>query len=1623
MSPLDNASNNPFKKSLTEQKQELFKLLLQKKGIQLKQKEIIPRRAPSAENCVSFAQQRLWFLAQLEGASVAYNMPAVLRMKGNLEVACLQNSINAIIQRHEVLRTTFATVNGLPVQAIAPKQDIILPLLDLEGLPPDVQKQEIKRLTLEATQTPFDLEKSSLLRISLLRLHSQEYLLILTMHHIIFDGWSIGVLVRELSTLYPAFLNKEPISLPELPIQYADFAHWQRQWLQGDVLETQLTYWQKQLTGASLLDLPTDYPRPPMQTYRGAKYSFKLPQSLALSLKQFSQSQGVTLFMTLLTAFASLLGRYSSQDDIVIGSPIANRNRPELEGLIGFFANTLALRINLEGDPTFLELLSHVRELAMQAYAHQDLPFEMLVEKLKLERNLSYNPLFQVMFTLQNTFNGELELPGLLISQEEVDSGTVAVDLSLQIWEFADGLSGDLTYNTDLFESSTIARMVSYFQNHLEGIVAHPEQRLSELPLLTVSEQQTLLVEWNNTAAANWDGVENVGSFSPTLLHLCIHQLFEVQVEKTPDSVAVIFEDRQLTYQELNRQGTQLAYYLQKLGVGPEVLVGICTERSPQMIVALLGILKAGGAYVPLDPKYPKERLAFILADANVTVLLTQAHLIKNLPEHKAQVVCLDTDWEKIGLESSNNLVSEVKPDNLGYVIYTSGSTGKPKGVAIEHRSTVALLDWAKKQFAHRALARVLASTSICFDLSVFEIFVPLTGGGKVILVENALHLPTSAAAQEVTLINTVPSAIAELLRIGCIPASVHTINLAGEPLQNKLVQQLYQLDTVEQVFNLYGPSEDTTYSTFAQIPKGANEKPPIGRPITNTQIYLLDKHLQPVPIGFSGELYIGGNGLARGYLNRPDLTAEKFIPNPFRKAEEKNIKPENTSFFSDRDRVFQPLNFTVHPLDRLYKTGDLARYHPDGNIEFIGRLDYQVKIRGFRIELSEIEAAISQHPQVQTAVVSSHEEETGNKYLVAYVVPNNQVLDPKSEIPSLESSDLRCHLRKQLPEYMIPKAFILLETLPLTPNGKVDRKALPVPDSKRPEMEATYIAPRNPVEEVIASIWAQILGLEQVGINDNFFDLGGHSLLATQLISRLCQTFPIELPIKILFENPTIAKLSEAISMARSETMVGTAAPIQVVTRNGHIPLSFAQQRLWFLDRMEEGRGATYNMPTVLHLTGSLQIEALEQGITEIMRRHEVLRTSFPTVQGLPVQAIAEKPQLKLTRVDLQGLTPDQQTAEVHRLATEEAHRPFDLANSPLLRVTLLKLGEQSHVLLVTIHHICSDGWSVAIYTRELSILYQAFSTGTPSPLPELPIQYADFAYWQHQWLKSSELDRQLAYWQQQLQDAPPVLKLPNDYPRKTVQSFRGNAQAFTLAPDLCKELTVLSRKTETTLFMVLFAVFGIVLHYYSGQDDLVLGTDVANRNRAETEGLIGFFVNQLPLRLDFSGNPTFNKEFLGRVRERALEAYANQDLPFDRLVEKLNFERTLSYNPVFQAKLVLQNTPKVDLELPGLTIKRLVVENETASYDLLLNVEETEQGLEGSLRYSTELFKPTTITGILEHFQMVLRTVVMQPDLHLNELSKLLADTDRTKQQQAEQEIAKVSLQKLKNRRRKEG
>jgi amino acid adenylation domain-containing protein len=1039
---------------------------------------------------LSFAQERLWFLNQLQPDDTAYNMPTAVRLMGHLDVVALECSLNEIIRRHEALRTTFAVVDGNPKQIIAPTLELPLRVIDLQELSTADWEAAARRLASNEARTPFDLAQGPLVRTTLLRLNLEEHVLLVTMHHIIADGWSVSVFFRELSALYQSYASGKPSQLLELPIQYADFTVWQREWLQGEVSETQLAYWKRQLHDAPMvLELPADHPRPAMQSFRGATQSCILPITLAEKLTTLSRREGATLFMTLLAAFQTLLYRYTGQDDIIVGSPIAGRNQVETEELIGFFVNTLVLRTDLSGNPSFRELVGRVRELALEAYTHQDLPFEKLIEALQPSRDLSRSPLFQVMFVLQNAPMGKLELPGLTLTPLDIESVTAKFDLTLFMRETAQGLQATMEYSTDLFDATTITRMLGHFQTLLEGIVADPNRRLSELPFLTEAEVRQVLVEWNRTKA---DYPQDV----------CVHELFEAQVECTPDAVALVFEDQQLTYRELNCRANHLAHSLRTRGVGPEVPVGICMERSLEMVVGLLGILKAGGAYVPLDPAYPQERVAFMLADTQATVLLSQKRLAARLPAHRTQVVAVDAEWERMTQHDEENMTSGTTADNCAYVIYTSGSTGKPKGVAIEHQSVTTLLYWARDMFPSADLAGVLASTSICFDLSVFELFTPLSWGGTVILAKDALHLPTLPGAKDVTLLNTVPSAMAELLRMGGVPASVRTVNLAGEALQHNLVQQIYTQTATERVLNLYGPSEDTTYSTVALLGRGANGSPSIGRPIANTQVYLLDRHLQPVPIGVPGEIYLGGHGLARGYLHRPELTAEQFMPHPF----------------SDE------------PGARLYKTGDLARYLPDGNLQFLGRVDHQVKLRGFRIEPGEIEAVLGQHPAVRQAVVLTREDTPGDTRLVAYVVPQQE--------PPPTSSALRSFLQQKLPGYMVPSAFVLVNALPLTPNGKLDRRALSAPEQTRSQPQDTCMAPQDALELQLTKIWEKVLGITPIGVRENFFELGGHSLLAVRLFAQIKKAFGRQLPLATLFQAPTVEQLA---GMLRQE---GWSAP-----------------------------------------------------------------------------------------------------------------------------------------------------------------------------------------------------------------------------------------------------------------------------------------------------------------------------------------------------------------------------------------------------------------------------------------------------------------------------------------------
>jgi aspartate racemase len=1048
---------------------------------------------------LSFGQQRLWFLDQLEGGSATYNEFFALNINGSLQITALEQSLTEIVRRHEILRTTFPMRNGIPVQAIAPTQIVPLPMVELQQLPEVEQSAEVRRLAIEEQTRPFDLSNDPLLRATLLRLAEESYVLLLNMHHIVCDGWSMGIFIRELSALYEAFSKGAPSLLPELPIQYADFAHWQRQWLQGEVLAAHLAYWLQQLAAAPpVLELPTDRPRPAIQTFRGATQFLALPKPLSQKLKVLSQRWGVTLFMTLLATFQTLLYRYTGQSNICVGTPIANRNRSEIEGLIGFFVNTLVLHTDLSGNPSFQELLGRVREVALGAYAHQDLPFEQLVEALQPERSLSHQPLFQVMFVVHDASMTTLELSGVTLSSLEMDSETAKFDLTLSIADGEQGLMGSLEYNTDLFETATITRMLGHFQTLLEGIVANPEQRLSDLPLLTQAERHTLLVEWNDTQV---DYPKD----------MCIHQLFEAQVERTPEAVAVVFESQQLTYRELNRRANQLAHHLRSLGVDPDTLVGICVERSLEMVVGLLGILKAGGAYVPLDPAYPQERLAFMLEDSQVSVLLTQQRLMKALPAHSTQVVQLDGDWEAIAQKSETNPINPVTARHLVYVIYTSGSTGKPKGVLLTHQGLVNHCVAVAKHFDLQSCDRILQFSSISFDIAVEELFPSLMTGATIILrseemLTSCTDLLQAIEQQRLTVLN-LPTAYwhqwvhALSLLNKPLPQTLRLVVVGGEKASPTTFSTWSQLGRVERIrwLNAYGPTETTVTATVyepgtVRVSEGVTLELPIGRPIANTQIYLLDRHLQPVPTGVPGEVYIGGAGLARGYLNRPELTAERFIPNPFSK----------------------------ELGARIYKTGDSGRYLPNGDIEYLGRLDDQVKLRGFRIELGEIETVLNQHPSVQESVVLVREDVPSIKRLVAYVVVN--------QVPAPAMQELQHFFKEKLPDYMLPSAFVLLEALPLTPNGKVDRRALPAPNTDRPELQSAFVAPRDPLELQLAHIWEDLLDVRPIGVTDNFFNLGGHSILAVRLMAQIQHQFGQNLPLAKLFQAATIEQLANTL-------------------------------------------------------------------------------------------------------------------------------------------------------------------------------------------------------------------------------------------------------------------------------------------------------------------------------------------------------------------------------------------------------------------------------------------------------------------------------------------------------------
>ena len=1076
---------------------------------------VVPRSDPFRPCPLSNAQQRLWFLNQLEPASAFYNVGEALRLEGDLDLAALEGALNEIVRRHEALRTTFAAVNGEPVQMVSPDLVLPLPVVDLREISRGDREAETQRLAREEFRRPFDLARGPLVRFKALCVGEQEHVLLLTMHHIVCDRWSMDMFFRELSTLYEGLRSRKRSSLPDLPIQYADYALWQREWLHTEEVQGQLGYWKEQLGGdLPVLDLPTDRPRPPVLTFRGASRSLSLPAALPDALDELSREHGVTLFMVLLAAFQALLHRYTGQDDVIVGCPIAGRNRVETEGLIGFFVNTLALRTDLSGNPTFAELLARVREVTLGAYAHQDLPFEKLVEELQPERDLSRTPLFQVAFGLQDTPSQSLEVSGLSSSRVPVDTETAKFDLTLFVRKEADGMQCTLEYSSDLFDEDTIGRMLERLQRLLQDVVAEAGQRLSDLSLLSQAERRQVVFEWNNT-------------YVPYPDEACVHQLFEAQVDQRPDAVAVSSGGEHLTYGELNRRANRLAHYLMRRGVGPDVPVGVCMRRSAEMVAAMLGILKAGGAYVPLDPEYPQQRLAFMLKDTQAPVVVTQRELSERLPAADAEPICLDCDAEAIARESEENPVGDARPDSLIYVIYTSGSTGEPKGVAIAHRAVIRLVinaDYVRLT-PDDAVAQAANSS---FDAATFEIWGPLLNGARMVVIPKDVTLTpglfaTCLAEQRVSTLFLTTSLFNQLAR--ALPsafAGLRHLLFGGEAVDPRWVREVLEKGRPQRLLHVYGPTETTTFASWyavEAVPEGAATIP-IGRPIANTELYVLDASLQPVPIGVPGELFIGGPGLARCYVNQPELTAEKFIPHPF----------------------------SNEPGARLYRTGDLARFLPDGNVEFLGRTDLQLKVRGFRVEPGEVEVVLAGHPSVAQAVVLAREDQAGAKRLVAYVVPDAG--------RPLEAGQLRRFLQQRLPDFMVPSAFVTLDVFPLTATGKVDRQALPPPQPAPPRVGRTSSRPRNPLEHELSRMWEDALGVEGIGIGDNFFELGGHSLLAARVFAQVEQVFGKQLPLAAFFQEATIENLA---GLLRRRDWQGTVSSLVPIRPQGHrIPAFF---------------------------------------------------------------------------------------------------------------------------------------------------------------------------------------------------------------------------------------------------------------------------------------------------------------------------------------------------------------------------------------------------------------------------------------------------------------------------------
>ena len=1530
--------------------------------------DILPHRFP-----LSDAQKQLWVLAQMvdEGA-IAYNDNINLELRGSLRLDALNQAVQWVVDRHESLRTHI-NPNG-EWQEIQPTMELVIPIIDLSAHPePDAESLVWLR---ERSQQPITLGTDPLFHVELLKLSAEHHILVITVHHIISDGWSLENILKEISLAYSALSRKETASSDlsdELslatPLQFREFLSWQQQQGQTEAMIAHQDFWIKQFQSiTSNLDLPSDRPRPAVKTYHGGRQTHRTEPILRQQLRQFSQEQGCTLFMTLLATYFVFLHRLSRQEDIVVGIPTAGRFLSGSETLIGYVTHLLPIASNFDGNQSFLDHLTNIRQSLLAAYEHQAYPFAKLLKQLNLKGDRSRTPLVSV------TFNLEPPIPPISLGDLETTLAQRPVsfthfDLHFIVIDMGDHLMLEAKYNTDLFNQETIERWLGHFQTLLESVVATPNKATSRLAWLSPAECNRLLVDWNPDSQTR---------SSEASALLCVHQQFEQQVLKTPEATAVVSGEQQLTYQALNQQANQLAHRLQALGICPDSPVLIYTERSVQTIVAILATFKAGGAYVAIEATNPAQRVAAILTDLKPAVVLTQTALVHQLPsEFSSPIIKLDQDWLEISQAPDHNPANEVQLDHLAYIIFTSGSTGKPKGVAIEHRHLAYYLQSIIPQLNLEPGLQFASVSTFSADLGHTVVFPALCSGGTLHVLSQEQAMDPQAFArychrQPIDILKIVPTHLESLLQVNAPEAVLpqRTLVLGGDILPWDLVTRVQSLAPTCRILNHYGPSETTvgvlTHNVAPNQPSSGPGTVPLGEPLPHAQVYVLDPYLQPVPVGVPGELYIGGESVGRGYLAQPDLTAEYFIQRSTLK--EVNSQLENSSTISKR----------------VYKTGDLVRWSPTGQVEFLGRIDQQVKIRGFRVELGEVETVLMDHENVQHVIVVTQESQSGDRRLVAYWVSHQQTA---TEETLGYDPDFRGYLQTRLPEYMVPSAFVRLDALPLTANGKIDRQALPVPDFTVVQ-DRDFVAPRTPTEQAIADIFATVLGLESVGIHHHFFDLGGHSLLATQVISRLRATFQVELSLRTLFEVPTVAGLDLVIrqELQRSRGEITPDIGPRPQQENMPLPLSWAQERLWFLEELEGAR-ATYNMIGAARLTGRLQVDALEKTLGTIVQRHEVLRTGLENHDGIPVQVISPDAHLRLHQIDLQDLPEQEHQQQIEHAIAQESKTPFNLAQPPLIRAVLLRLAPEDHVLLVTMHHIASDGWSVSLVMVEITSLYRAFVDNQPSPLPPLTIQYADFAIWQRQWLSGELLQKQLQYWKKQLSGELSPLRLSLDY-ALTQPSDEGAMEVVELPTVLMQGLKALGNQEGSTLYMIFVAAFNVLLSRHTGQDDLVIGMPIAGRNQLGSEDLIGFFVNTLPLRTDLSGNPTFT-ELLTRVREVTLDAYSHQDIPFEKLVEELQPVRSLYRNPLFDVVFNFVNTPRGVVKLPNLTVKRIECSDQYSKFWFTVYVREIPGSLKLEWVYRRNLFAPQRIQIWLNQLVNLLQQVVAQPQLPIQAYS----------------------------------